>query len=113
LIGTSQSDQSFAPGAISARFTYGHPRRTPSHPSTAIQTLLEALSPSCTSQIATAVSAPSKHPLPTDVDALRNRIASRSGIATSSLIAGRRATAPLEIGQRTQIAGHGESEDEQ
>ncbi len=32
------SDQSIAPGAIPARFTYGHPRQTPSLPSTAIQT---------------------------------------------------------------------------
>lgn len=44
---------------------------------------------------------------------LRNRIASRSGTTSSFVIAGRRATAPLEIGLRTEIDGHGESEDEQ
>jgi len=44
---------------------------------------------------------------------LRNRIASRIGIPKSVLVAGRRATAPLELGLRTKIDGHGESEDEQ
>ena len=43
----------------------------------------------------------------------RNRIASRSGITSSFVTAGRRVTAPLEIGPRTEIDGHGESEDEQ